>query len=332
MTRTTISAGDVIEHKDLGRGTVVVCNELWLRVNFAEHSGKLIPIYPPHHLDIVTVNGETFTPEPDPAAGPSEPAASPDTGHTGSDVTSRWLARRTRSDMPLRRIGIPPSHPQPEPARPSEKSASAPSPAERTPVFVPSKADLQRQLQRKIGALRSRLGKASFQLDTEPAEQIRRQLVNLRVEFCKLLRPRSQEELEEMRLRYTQQVVGEIGADERYSSGCWVCSTPITDTMNDRCSNCGWFICGCGACKSPYVNDYGDSEGWYVLTRGCLEQQKRLGPEVYEKRLQDKLGDDGYALLLKERAEPSGRDRVWIRKPKKDGRAADDYDLDDVPF
>lgn len=36
-----------------------------------------------------------------------------------------------------------------------------------------------------------------------------------------------------------------------YTSFCWNCLTTVDEAINDRCPDCSWLVCFCGACKAP---------------------------------------------------------------------------------
>lgn len=54
-------------------------------------------------------------------------------------------------------------------------------------------------------------------------------------------------------------------------STCWSCKRIVTGETHTECIHCGWYVCDCGACRSP---DYG----------GCAEQYGRR-PHLDHARL-----------------------------------------------
>ncbi|HSH80842.1 MAG TPA: hypothetical protein VLA19_20115 [Herpetosiphonaceae bacterium] len=165
----------------------------------------------------------------------------------------------------------------------------------------PGRVHAAHQIQRDIGDLRTQLRGAYRRNDQAGIRHIRERLLAKRLAFCSALRPRSPEEVAELRASYLQQMQHEYGAIEAYRSACWACATPVDSATNDYCGGCGWLICACGACQCPGKYNF--------VTRDhseCHKQPLLLGAENY-RRL----------------AEPVR----W-----KAGTKVDDAAIDDLPF
>ncbi len=141
-----------------------------------------------------------------------------------------------------------------------------------------NRADRARELQQEIAALRRQLANAYQHRDDVTIHRIRQELLERRLDFCRVLRDRSPQEVEALRAQYQRQMLGEFGDAGSYRNVCWACSTPVDAEANDRCQPCTWLVCACGACLCP-----GFSGGPSRSLVECTSQIERLGNEVYTR-------------------------------------------------
>ena len=101
--------------------------------------------------------------------------------------------------------------------------------------------------------------------------------------FCALLRVRTLMELDHLRNRFARAVQHEFGSASDYRNICWVCKADVETASNDQCQ-CGWLICADGACQCP---DW--SDGYKDHQVACSVQIERLGPDVYEALVKERV-------------------------------------------
>ncbi|HEY8597842.1 MAG TPA: hypothetical protein VIL85_05385 [Thermomicrobiales bacterium] len=143
-----------------------------------------------------------------------------------------------------------------------------------------SRADRARRIQADIGRLLTQLSALASNGEQEQIKLKRQQLLELRLAFCLALRNRTSAELDHLRALYSQQMLGKFDLGTGYQNACWACKAPVKAEANDRCPNCTWLTCACGACLCPgYMGGMGRN------IEDCENQIELLSYEMYEQLL-----------------------------------------------
>lgn len=279
-----ISKNDAIEHAKYGKGIVTYINDAaWVTVRFeGEADTRNIRAYPPHDLDILKVNGQIFSSEYAPAPGHS------------------WRVSPKPAPKPINQLIVDEAAKQDfrKPHIDSTIGSTLTFNTKNPPKEL-STTERKHLIQNNIRTLRYYLDRELTNNNTVEATELRHKLVDQRIEFYKLDRFWTPNDLEQLRVRYIRQTEGDNGVKVKYKSWCWVCGSPIADGTNDKCTNsiCGWYICACGACLCPDWKDNTEESVKHVRQSECEGQRERLGFETYEKLLQERLGPKLYAQL-----------------------------------
>jgi hypothetical protein len=152
-------------------------------------------------------------------------------------------------------------------------------------VWARLKRDVRNPIASALGQVRDARRQhqaARARNDMRAAMHYRAELVEAQVRFCTLIRKRTPDEVTQLR-RYFDTAAR---SDQRhawndYRNVCWACHTDISAGSNTHCDECGWLVCGDGACQCPdFSEDFGGNQPV------CRAQLERLGQSNFTKLVQ----------------------------------------------